>query len=110
LIPRWRQSEIPHTVVSLSLVSAMRHIERNGPVLRLGAAVTLHELAESTVVRNSIPALAGLAGKMGDQFMRNRATIGGALCTTAQAGCIPAAMLGTKAIVHTTARDIAAHD
>jgi len=110
LIPRWRQSGTPATVVSLGLIPAMRHIERHGRVLRLGAAVTLNELAASAAVGDGIPALSSLAGKMGDRLMRNRATIGGALCTTSQAGCLPAAMLGTRAVVHTTARDIAAHD
>ncbi|MER1967566.1 FAD binding domain-containing protein [Castellaniella sp. GW247-6E4] len=110
LIPRWQQSETPGTIVSLSLVPAMRGIERSGHTLRIGAAVTLSELAGSAVIMNSLPALSSLAGNMGDRFMRNRATLGGALCTTSQAGCIPAAMLGTKAVVHTTARDIASQD
>lgn len=106
LIPRWQETLIPATVVSLSQISALRHIELNGGMLEIGAAVTLNELAKSEVVATAIPALASLAGKMGDRFMRNRATVGGALCTTQRAGCIPAAMLGMDATVHTTDRDI----
>lgn len=106
LIPRWEETQMPATVISLSQITALQSIEQNGNTLEIGAAVTLSELAGSEVVCRTLPALAGLAGKMGDRFMRNRATLGGALCTTQCAGCIPAAMLGTNATVHTTSRSI----
>lgn len=104
LISRWQKTRVPTTVVSLSQIAALRNIELNGTTLEIGAAVTLTELASSETVSKVIPSLSGLAGKMGDRFMRNRATLGGALCTTQLAGCIPAAMLGTNATVHTTSR------
>ena len=110
LIPRWKDDKTPSTVVSLEEVTALQNIRHNADTLEIGAGVTLAELASSKTIRDTLPSLADLASKMGDRFMRNRATIGGALCSTHVAGCIPAAVLGSKATIHTTERTISANE
>jgi carbon-monoxide dehydrogenase medium subunit len=61
-------------------------------------------------VQQAIPALADLAGRIGDRQVRNRGTIGGSLANNDPAACYPAAVLGLGATVHTNTRDIAADD
>lgn len=109
LVPAWQNTGTPPAVVSLTQIPGLRTIEGDGHALKIGSAVTLQELAQSAAIQNAIPALTSMVAQMGDPFMRNRATLGGALCATRQDGCIPAAMLGMDATVHTTKRDITAH-
>jgi hypothetical protein len=52
----------------------------------------------------AIPALAELAGNIGDRQVRNRGTIGGSLANNDPAACYPAAVLGLGATVHTNTR------
>ncbi|NKX45855.1 FAD binding domain-containing protein [Roseicyclus persicicus] len=54
------------------------------------------------------PALAALAGRIGDPAVRNRGTIGGSLANNDPSACYPAAALGSGATIRTQSRDIAA--
>lgn len=110
LVPRWRETPMPDAILSLSGIETLKEIALENDVLSIGAGATLHDLASSPIIQLRVPALSQLASRMGDCFMRNRATVGGALCTTAQAGCLPAAMIGLDATLHTTARRIALSD
>ena len=56
----------------------------------------------------AIPALAELAGGIGDQMVRNMGTIGGSIANADPAACYPAAVLGLGATVHTDQRSIPA--
>jgi CO/xanthine dehydrogenase FAD-binding subunit len=67
-------------------------------------------VAASADVQKAIPALAELAGNIGDRQVRNRGTIGGSLANNDPAACYPAAVLGLGATVHTNTRTIAADD
>ena len=67
-------------------------------------------VAASADVRAAIPALAALAGHIGDRQVRNRGTIGGSLANADPAACYPAAVLGLGATVHTDRRSIAGDD
>jgi len=110
LVPRWRDTAMPPAIVSLGSIAALRRITVDDNGLSIGSGTSLQDVATSALVQHRLPALAGLAARMGDRLMRNRATIGGALCTTHEAGCLPAALLGTGALLHTTAREIPASD
>ena len=57
-----------------------------------------------------MPALAALAGGIGDRQVRNRGTIGGSVANNDPSACYPAAVLGLGGTVHTNKRDIAADD
>ena len=58
----------------------------------------------------AIPALAALAGSIGDVQVRNRGTIGGSICFADPAADYPAGVLGLGATVNTDRRAIAADD
>jgi carbon-monoxide dehydrogenase medium subunit len=67
-------------------------------------------VAANAEVAKAIPALAELAGNIGDRQVRNRGTIGGSLANNDPAACYPAAALGLGATIHTNTRSIAADD
>ena len=56
------------------------------------------------------PALAALAGGIGDPAVRNRGTIGGSLANNDPAACYPAAVLASGATVITNRREIPADE
>jgi len=64
----------------------------------------------SKEVKAVIPALAELAGMIGDPAVRNRGTIGGSIANHDPAADYPAAVLGLGATVVTNKRKIAADD
>lgn len=72
-------------------------------------AGTVHAaVASDKAARKAIPALAELAGGIGDPHVRNRGTIGGSIANNDPAADYPAAVLGLGATVHTNDRKIAA--
>ena len=78
-----------------------------GGVVTVGAATTHAAVARAA---GAYPALAALAGGIGDAAVRNRGTIGGSLANNDPAACYPAAVLGSGATVVTNTRSIAADD
>ena len=99
----------PSAVVSLRAITGLREI-RDGDPLVIGALATHDEVANSPVVRQRIPALAALAGGIGDAQVRNRGTLGGSLAHADPAADYPAAVLGLGATIETDRRSIAADD
>ena len=67
-------------------------------------------MARSAEVRNAIPALAVLAGGIGDPQVRNRGTIGGSVANSDPAADYPAAVLALGATIRTNKREIKADD
>jgi len=100
----------PTHLVDIANLPELRRIEAKGGKLVIGAGTKHHEVATSAIVKKAIPALAGLAGEIGDPQVRNRGTIGGSLANNDPAADYPAAVLGLGATVVTTKRSIAADD
>jgi carbon-monoxide dehydrogenase medium subunit len=100
----------PESLVDLAGLDDLKGISVNGGTVKIGAMTTHAEVAASADVMKSIPALADLAGRIGDRQVRNRGTIGGSLANNDPAACYPAAVLGLGATVHTDQRTIAADD
>jgi xanthine dehydrogenase YagS FAD-binding subunit len=68
-------------VVSVSRLDELKRIERlKDGFLRIGALVTIAELANHALVRESYPALAQAASEVASPQLRNQGTIGGNLC------------------------------
>ena len=100
----------PDALVDLSAIAELKGISVAGGVVKIGAMATHASVAAHADVQKAIPALADLAGKIGDRQVRNRGTIGGSLANNDPAACYPAAVLGLGATIHTNSRSIAADD
>jgi carbon-monoxide dehydrogenase medium subunit len=98
------------TVVDLGALPELRGIRRDGNALVIGAMTRHAEVADSETVRSAVPALASLAGGIGDRQVRNMGTIGGSLANNDPAACYPAAVLALGASIQTSERTIAADD
>jgi len=96
VIPLTRDRHLqPDLVVDIKGLPGMRDLGLNsiepccgpgtGECLYVGAAVTMNELARSDVVQGSWPILADAAAAMGNEQIRNRATIGGNIGTASPA-------------------------
>ncbi|MCU0886425.1 MAG: xanthine dehydrogenase family protein subunit M [Rubritepida sp.] len=100
----------PTALVDLSGIAEMRGIKREGNAIVIGALTKHAEVANSAEVKAAIPALAYLAGHIGDVQVRNRGTIGGSVSNNDPAADYPSAVLGLGATIHTSKRKIAADD
>ncbi|MFN7723927.1 MAG: FAD binding domain-containing protein [Rubrivivax sp.] len=100
----------PAALVDLGAVEGLAGIRVEGGNVTIGAGTTHATVAASAAVQQAIPALADLAGKIGDRQVRNRGTLGGSLANNDPAACYPAAVLGLGATVHTNQRSIHADD
>jgi aerobic carbon-monoxide dehydrogenase medium subunit len=97
-------------LVSLDGVEGIRGISRISDAVVIGAMTRHHEVAYSADVRQAVPALATLAGEIGDPMVRNRGTIGGSIANADPAADYPSAVLGLGATVVTDRRAIAGDD
>ncbi len=98
----------PSALIDLGALADLRGITVANGAVTIGAMTTHATVAASAEVQKAIPALADLAGRIGDRQVRNRGTIGGSLANNDPAACYPAAVLGLGATVHTDRRSIAA--
>ena len=85
-------------------------ISDEGSSIRIGAMTRHVEVETSELVRKAIPALAALAGGIGDRQVRNCGTIGGSVANNDPSACYPSAVMALGATIHTDKRDIAAGD
>ena len=85
-------------------------IRKDGNSLVIGAMTKHETVADSADVKALIPALAALAGGIGDRQVRAMGTLGGSVANNDPAACYPSAVLGLGATVQTNQRKIAADD
>jgi carbon-monoxide dehydrogenase medium subunit len=108
LIPTLKQRlAAPATLVALAGVGELKGFSRDGDTIVVGGGATHAEVEAGAT---AYPALAALAGQIGDPAVRNRGTIGGSLANNDPAACYPAAVLASDATVVTNTRKIAAAD
>lgn len=100
----------PAALISVRDLDELRGIRRDGERLIIGAATTHAEVSRSADVRGAIPALAELAGDIGDPQVRNRGTLGGSVAHNDPAADYPAALLALDAVIKTNRREIPAGD
>lgn len=100
----------PSDLVDLSGIESLCGIKKDGDTIEIAAMTTHADVAGSDEVRSEIPALADLAGRIGDAQVRNRGTIGGSLSNSDPSADYPAAVLGLNAVVKTDKREIAADE
>jgi len=111
LIPTMKQRlAAPTDVIDLGGLKDLAFVRRSGDALVIGAGTRHFDVASSVEVKAAIPALAALAGGIGDPAVRHRGTIGGSIANNDPAADYPAGVLGLGATVRTNARTIAADD
>jgi carbon-monoxide dehydrogenase medium subunit len=110
LLPTMKQRlASPTKLVSLSAIPGMRGVRLDDEGrLAIGAATPHGVIAREAA--GPYPALAFLAGQIGDPAVRSRGTIGGSLANNDPSACWPAAALGSNALIRTNARDIDCDD
>ena len=109
LIPTMKQRlASPSVLVSLTGIPELQGVCMADDGVSVGAA-TIHAVVAKEAAKY-FPALAKLAGNIGDPAVRNRGTLGGSLANNDPSACYPAAVLGSGATVHTNLRKIKADD
>jgi carbon-monoxide dehydrogenase medium subunit len=109
LLPTMKQRlASPASLVDLGKVSELSGIGREGDQIVIGAMTRHGDVATSATVHQAIPALAALAGLIGDPAVRSRGTIGGSIANNDPAADYPAAALALGATIVTNKREIAA--
>lgn len=109
LLPTMKQRlAMPEVLVSLTGIAEMQGVCKGEGGLHIGAATTHAVVAKEAAAH--YPALAALAGGIGDPAVRNRGTIGGSVANNDPSACYPSAVLASGATVVTNKRKIAADD
>lgn len=111
LIPTMKQRlAAPSDVIDVAGLAELKGISSDEANLTIGAGTTHAEVAASAEVRKAIPALARLAGGIGDPHVRNLGTLGGSIANNDPAADYPSAVLGLGATVNTSVRKIPADE
>ena len=97
----------PSDLIDLGGIDALRHMSTSADTATIGAGVRHNDVARGM---DAIPALAALAGGIGDFQVRNRGTLGGAIANADPAADYPAALVGLGATIVTDRRRVAADD
>jgi carbon-monoxide dehydrogenase medium subunit len=84
----------PSDVVDLNGIKDLAGIKVEGNAVTVGAMTRHADVASSAAVKGAIPALAHLAGHIGDPQVRNRGTMGGSVANNDPAADYPAAVVG----------------
>ena len=100
----------PSSLIDLGGIKDLAGIKVEGGKVTIGAMTTHAAVASSADVKRAIPALAHLAGHIGDPAVRNRGTIGGSVANNDPAADYPAGVLALGATITTNERSIAADD
>jgi 4-hydroxybenzoyl-CoA reductase subunit beta len=75
-----RRQQVPRTLLSLRGVASLHHVHTVDSGYRLGACLTLSEIAGDLRFRNGATALVQAASQVATPQIRNMATLGGNLC------------------------------
>jgi carbon-monoxide dehydrogenase medium subunit len=95
-------------VIDLKKIKKLSGIKVSSTAVTIGATTKHAEVAASKEVQKAIPALAKLAGNIGDAQVRNRGTIGGSISNNDPSACYPSACMALNAVIHTSDRKIEA--
>jgi carbon-monoxide dehydrogenase medium subunit len=111
LIPTMKQRlAAPSDLIDIAGLPELRGIAATADGVAIGAATTHAEVSASDVVKQAIPALAALAGTIGDPAVRHMGTIGGSIANNDPAADYPAALVALGATIYTDRRTIAAEE
>jgi len=91
----------PTAVIDINGIPGLDHITIGSGVVRVGALARYSALEASAVIRERVPLLARAIPFVGDRQIRNRGTLGGALCHADPAGemALCAVTLGARLFI-----------
>jgi len=95
-------------VIDIKSIKKLSGIKVSAKSVTIGSTTKHAEVAASKDVKKAIPALAKLAGNIGDAQVRNRGTIGGSISNNDPSACYPSACMALNAVIHTNSRKIPA--
>ena len=98
----------PSDLIDLGTIKELAGIKATASAIEIGAMTRHADVEGSAAVKKAIPALAALAGMIGDRQVRHMGTCGGSIANSDPAADYPAAVLGLGATVHTNKRKIEA--
>ena len=111
LLPTMKQRlAAPTALIDLSTAEDLRGVELKGRNIVIGAMTRHFDVANSQIVKEKIPALADLAGMIGDPAVRHRGTIGGSVANNDPAADYPSACMALNATIITNKRKIPADE
>jgi carbon-monoxide dehydrogenase medium subunit len=109
LIPTMKQRlASPGALVSLGGIASLKGVAVRDGALVVGGGTTHAAVAREAA--SAYPALAALAGHIGDPAVRNRGTIGGSIANNDPSADYPAGVLASGASIVTSSREIPADD
>jgi carbon-monoxide dehydrogenase medium subunit len=102
----------PSDLIDLAAIAELSGIRFDSAAgtVTIGAMTRHAEVAASVELTKVIPALASLAGGIGDRMVRNMGTIGGSVANNDPAADYPAGLLALDAVIQTSKRSIAVDD
>jgi len=100
----------PDQLADLGGIAELVGIKQDGDKIVIGAMTKHTDVGHSAEIKAAFPALAWLAGHIGDRQVRAMGTLGGSLANNDPAACYPSVTLATGATIVTTKREIAADD
>jgi carbon-monoxide dehydrogenase medium subunit len=100
----------PEQLVDLARVPGLSGVRLEEGSVVVGAMTRHQDVARDAPLRACFPALADLAGGIGDRQVRALGTIGGSVANNDPAACYPSAVLACGATVITHRREIPADD
>ena len=111
LVPTLKQRLAqPSDLIDLGAIGDLKGISVSGDTVTVKAMTTHGAVSKSSELQSAIPALAKLAGSIGDPQVRNRGTMGGSVANNDPAADYPAACLALGATIKTDKREIPADD
>jgi carbon-monoxide dehydrogenase medium subunit len=100
----------PSQLIDVTRIESLKTISVDAKTVTIGAAVCHADVADHAELRRVLPALADLAGHIGDRQVRTLGTLGGSLANNDPAACYPAAAMALDATIVTDRRRIASQD
>ena len=105
LIPRLKEREIEvECVVDITSIEDLRKIEGEGGLVRIGAAVTHHQIVSSPFIAEKVPLLAEAAAEVGTPQVRNQGTVVGNIVNAQPAADTAVSLLALGAEVGVASR------
>jgi len=87
----------PKLLIDIARIPDLAGIREKDGGIEIGAGTVHHDMASSALLREQCPALSDAAAAIGDQQVRNRGTLGGALAHADPAADYPAVMVALDA-------------